>query len=507
MPDSTSSETELKLEVARADLDRLRSHPLLKALGRPKRLVSAYYDTPDLKLRDAGLSLRIRQAGAKRVQTLKTAAEGAGLMVRGEWESPLMGEGLDLAAVAGTPLADLLKQDELGAALAPRFSVEVERASSLVSHDGSEIELTIDDGAVEADGRRADLTEVEFELKTGQPRALFDAARELFDAAPLRLSARSKSETGYDLLADTPSAKATDPKLHRRMSTAEAFQAIGRACLGHFLKNERLVRTTGAPEAVHQARVGLRRLRAAMSVFKPLLGDADSERLEAGLKQIADALGHVRDLDVLLVRLRKLEVTAPFDRERLVAGLQDRRAEALAAAAAVLAAPESARLAFEVSAWLEAGEWSGRTATRDERERSIADYTCEELHARARKLRKELKALTALDVETRHKVRIRAKKVRYASEFFTALAKGKRGAKAAKRFVEQLRPLQESLGELNDVANAERALRLLAERNQDAGLAFAAGEAADAIGRTEAKLLEKADKAAKGFARAKAFLD
>ena len=349
MPDSTPRETELKLEVARADLDRLRSHPLLQALGSPRRMVSAYYDTPDLKLHGAGLSLRVRQAGAKRVQTLKTAPEGAGLLVRGEWESPLMGEGLDLAAVADTPLGDLLRQDEISAALAPRFSVEVERATSLVSRDGSEIELTIDDGVVQADGRRADLTEVEFELKAGETRALFDAARELFDAAPLRLSSRSKGEAGYELLQETPSARAGDPKLTRAMTSAKALQAIGRACLAHFLKNERRVRETGAPEAVHQARVGLRRLRAAMSVFKSLLVDLESQRLKVGLKQLADALGQVRDLDVLIVGLAELEVAAPFDRDRLIEGLRVRRAEALAAAVSILQAPESARLAFDVS--------------------------------------------------------------------------------------------------------------------------------------------------------------
>jgi len=500
---ATPTEIELKLEVRPDDLDALLRHPLMRRLGRGKRLVSTYFDTPDGRLSRAKMALRIRSDGRRRIQTLKTA--GDGFLTRGEWECALASDALDLDALKSTPLAEVADD---GAELAPRFTIEVERRAHAVFRGGARIELTLDVGAARAGERSSPILEVELELTRGRPAQLFAVAAELFEAAPLRPSLRSKAEAGEALLGEVGPSKSAKVVLDHAIDTAGAFQAIGRACLAQFLKNERLIRETRAVEAVHQARVAIRRLRAALSLFKPLFGDPESERLKAALRRTGQSLGAARDLDVLIERVRGLELTPSFDAPSLLAALERRRAQAYDDAVAALEAPELSRLLFDLARWLETGEWLTaedpvRTAART---RSAHVFGRETLKKRTHRLRKGSRHIRDLEPSERHAVRIKAKKLRYGAEFFASLAQGKSGRKAAEAFIEALRPFQDALGELNDLVNAERQLRVLAEISHDPNLAFAAGAAVDEVERGAGRLLKRAEKAAAAFTEAKLFL-
>ncbi len=282
-------EVELKLTADPAVLDRLDSHAALAPLSEPRSFVSTYYDTPDLALRAQGLALRIRRDGERRVQTLKaTNGAAAGLFRRGEWEAPAGADVPAPSGMEGSPLERLLPDEAAWAGLQPVFSVAVERRTSLVERNGALVEIALDQGRVEADGRARDVAELELELIRGAPADVFDLARELAECGPLRLSTASKSQLGYALL-DPPraSVKAGDMDLERKSSTARAFQAIGRACLLHYAQNEPLLRERRSPGALHQARIGLRRLRAAVSLFSPLLRDPQSLAMRADLKRLA----------------------------------------------------------------------------------------------------------------------------------------------------------------------------------------------------------------------------
>src|SRR2546427_12730041 len=94
MPDQR--EVELKLEVPPNSLSRLTRSSLLKAAGKrsskPATLVSVYFDTDKLKLRNKGLSLRVRRVGRRHVQTIKQENdESAVLFARNEWEHQIGG--------------------------------------------------------------------------------------------------------------------------------------------------------------------------------------------------------------------------------------------------------------------------------------------------------------------------------------------------------------------------------------------------------------------------------
>lgn len=480
----------------------MRGHALFASAEPAKRLASTYFDTPDNALHHAGVSLRVRQVNGGRVQTIKAETNGAraGLFERCEWEAPIDGEVPDLD-LPGGDLVRKLAGNGSAPDLQPRFTVVVERAARVLEEGGSRLEVTLDEGHVEAPGLRAPLIEVELELQEGREEDLLKVARRLLEDVPLRLAVRAKSEAGYELIGDAAgSVKAASVELNRGMSSAEAFAAIGANCLLHLLRNERLVREQRAPEAVHQSRVALRRLRAAMSLFKAQFGDLESVRLKEEMKRVASAMGEARDLDVFEAQLHA-DGAALEEMEALNAAFLRRREAAYDRAVATLSDPAFVRLTFDLLAWLHCGAWRETPAA----QRPVIDLAAAELKRRRKKLTKRGPQLHKLDPEARHQVRIQAKKLRYGAEFFACLAEGGKAKKRAAAFVDALKPVQDALGEMNDVAAQGRLVRDLCG-GAAPGAAFAAGAIAERRAREGRGLLKDGERAARDFAAAKLFL-
>ncbi len=127
------------------------------------------------------------------------------------------------------------------------------------------IEADIDEGEIRASKGDAvvPITEIELELKKGDPRMLFDVALQLLEAAPIRIQTCSKAERGYRLLESDglmPQAVRGEPvALDPTMSVEAAIERIGRRCLTHLLGNEQAA-LAGEPEGIHQMRVVILRL-------------------------------------------------------------------------------------------------------------------------------------------------------------------------------------------------------------------------------------------------------
>jgi triphosphatase len=291
-------EIELKLEVPPQELRRLKGWRTLSRKGAGEQdLASVYFDTPKHKLGRNGISLRIRRNGKKRLQTVKS--QGAdGSFRRGEWENEIKGDVPDLRKVQGTALEPLLTK-KLKHRLLPVFETRVRRTVGPVRRNGSRIEVALDEGEIRAGRRSAPISEVELELKGGDVDEVFELARELGKHVSVKLALNSKSQRGYDLLDDKQieAARAEKIELRHGMSPVEAFLVIGRSILRHIAANESAVRKLDS-EGVHQMRVGLRRLRGAMALFKRLLGDKQSERIKSELKWLTGELAPARDLDV-----------------------------------------------------------------------------------------------------------------------------------------------------------------------------------------------------------------
>lgn len=486
-------EIELKLELASGKPDALLAHPAL-AEARPLTrqggdLRAIYYDTPDQALRRAGISLRIRHREGEAIQTIKAQAPDRGLaMERGEWETPVS-DGLDLSAAAGTPLSNLLSDGAIGQSLKPLFTVETKRQAFEVARDGAVIELALDRSKASASGRSEPFAEIELELKEGEPARLFELARDLSQAAPLRLSTVAKSERGYRLVAEEPDAaiRATKIVLPEDASCAEAFQIIARSCLSQMVQNEPLVRRMQNPTALHQMRVGLRRLRAAISLFKAqLLTDKETEALREDLRWAGQAMGEARDLDVFLARLRETQEVDPSQIE----AVERRREEAYRSLLETLESPRFMGIVLHTAAWIEAGDWAISNERERARGKPIKDFADKELARRWKRIRQIAKNLRELDDEALHALRIRIKKLRYGSEFFASLFPGKEARKRHKALLAILENLQETLGELNDLAVSG---------------ALTPAPPADDVKKHRARLLDKAEAQAAKLTKAEPF--
>src|SRR5262245_33720862 len=425
---SPPREVELKLDVPIHSLRRLTGSSLLRGASastrKPASLVSTYFDTKKLKLRHKGLSLRVRRIGRRHVQTVKQEnGANAALLARNEWEQDIGANEPDLDAARNTALAPLLNK-KLRRGLKPMFETRVRRKVFQIQTGDSEVELSIDKGTVEAGRKSSPLCEVELELKQGHATDLFKLARTLADEVPVQLAVKTKADRGYALLgAEKPGpVKAAPVALAPDDDVQSAFQAIAGQCLHQLVANQPLM-LDGDPEALHQMRVALRRLRAAISLFSGMLSDPQTSALKAEFRWITRELGPARELDVFLKRVVKPVLdrkpngpgVAVLSRE-----LRHRRADAFTRARAAVESPRFRGLLLDTAAWIEAGEW---TRNPDDvvvglRERPIAEVAAEQLSRRRKKIMKRGRQLNALDPDRRHRLRIQAKKLRYASEFF-----------------------------------------------------------------------------------------
>lgn len=289
------------------------------------------------------------------------------------------------------------------------------------------------------------------------------------------------------------------------MATAAAFQAVARACLCHLLVNEATFVAGGHPEALHQCRVAIRRLRSALSVFGEIVADDEIGTLQGRLRALSAPLGRARDLDVYRGRVLMTidgvsEGTAPD-----LAALDEERRRAYERVLREFRSPGFRRLVAEFVAWAEVGPWltaqGARRASR--RDRPVEAFAAEVLKARRRALERKGRHLAGLDPEARHRVRILAKKLRYASEFFAPLAVGSKGRARHKAFVGALERLQESLGTLNDAATARR---LAAELRPLEGASGERGATVDPPGpEDEEALLDAAARDYRSVVEAKPF--
>ena len=516
-------EIELKLEVSEQALSQLTRSPLLLGIRngarRPASLVSVYYDTDTQKLRKHGFTLRVRRIGSRNVQTIKrVSGAGTALMDRCEWEHNVAGGEADLALARDTGLESILSK-KLQAKIKPLFETRVRRKVYPIESGGSDIELSIDKGTVVAGRQSSPICEVELELKRGDATELFKVARTLAEQVPIQLSVTSKSERGYELVnGSKPKAVGATPiAIAPAASCQAAFQTIARACLHQIVANQDLTRN-GDPEGLHQTRVGLRRLRAAISLFGEMPLGPQSVTVKRELKWISGELGPARELDVFIKGVVN-PATAGKSQQPGVAtltrNLRHRRSEAFGRARSAMESGRFRMLVLDIAAWIEAGDWTcpDDDHARANRDRPIAISAAAEMQRRRKKIMKRGKTLAELDPARLHRIRIQAKKLRYASEFFAVTFPSKKAVRRRKGFIAALQALQETLGDLNDISVHERLTERLADvqhnggnrKSRGANKAFAAGRLS---GREEARIaaiLKDAERAYSRFIKARPF--
>ena len=478
-PQQSSKELELKLLISPEDQRRLRNTDLVARHavdpGQQKQLHSVYYDTADHSLAQQGYSLRVRDDGKAYVQTLKFAPPEEKSFARHEWEAPLFDSTPDLSCFphsAIVPVAAWLRAKTL----VPLFSTSVRRHAISLSFGGAVIELAFDEGVIIAGEREQPLSEIEIELKKGEPAQLYELALELLEFAPLRWSIESKFERGYALAhgVPPPSSKAFSSALTWDITLDDAIAAILAGCQRHLLKNEPAAEDGCDPEGVHQMRVALRRMRAAFSLFHREL-EMKSVRLhDPEAKWIAHKLGACRNWDVFETETLVKAKIGGAERSLLQGAGAPKRDESYAGLREAFAGRRYARFQLSLGHWIENHGWGSEAndSIRKRLEEPAAKFAPCALATLLNSTRKKAKGFDELSLHERHRLRVAFKKLRYAIEFFEPLFHKTK----AKRYGKKLALLQKLLGKDSDAITTTALLEQLTKCASLPSLRRAAGK-------------------------------
>lgn len=471
-------EFELKFRAQPKDMQRFKR--AVNAAGKNRRawsrksLVSRYFDTADLRLRALGVSARLRSNGEKTVQTIKARAGngGGGLMDRHEWERVVEGEALMLTdlPIAARRAIGAIRDDELRVVM----EVHLERQSMLIRRANPlgpdvVIEAVADNGRVVAGEREETFAECELELIEGDINAFFTVASEIHNACPLPMSSLTKAGRGYRLLSGEGPQAHRVPKfeLTGKQTIHQALAEIYPVCIANIVENEEACLDGTDPEGVHQMRVSVRRLRTSLKVFDGYLDPARTAWMADDLKWLGSALGPARDWDVYITEMLDQVSGYGVDGkaiDTLRSAAEEKRAGAYEAVRKTLSSRRYAKMIFHLTAFVAVEGWLAMPADpADPLLRSLEQCAGDILSRPHRKLLKQGKKLETQDMEARHDVRIRLKKLRYAVDFLRGVYPGKQTSK----YVKSLQSLQDQFGHLNDVAQAMHMTNLLTASGDD----------------------------------------
>jgi len=478
------------------------------ASTRRRNVTSIYYDTSNERLRRGGVALRLRRDGGRWLQTLKAdSARQGGFSARAEWEIPARRGRLDIAAFPREEImaATGLDVARLARGLRPLFRTRFARTSAAVVVDSAtRVEISVDRGYVAAGERREALSEIEIELKAGDPAALLRYASKLAKPLALELEFESKAERGYRLAAGeafAPPRKWRRPALGELATPTEAFSAIFAAALAQAGANARGVVHGRDQEYLHQMRVGLRRLRSALLAFRKLAPRNAAQPIAARLRRLMPALGAARDWDVFcegLVRVGMQQPDRAAAMAQLLARARGKRAAARRRARQTAASPKLQAFLLRALRWVNAEPWRGRAEKAEHSLGAFAAASLERLHSKSLKQAQEI---DWSDPERRHLLRIRMKRLRYACDFFAASFAGT----AARPYIKRLEALQDILGDLNDIAVARCLLTEIAPRGSALELAAAAASTRQALVARERVLVISLEAAWAAFEKRRPF--
>lgn len=457
-------ELEIKLQVPPHELASIDAALSQGQTHRRTRLRAAYFDTAQRHLARAGIALRVRQEGRRRVQTLKAAGDDA--LTRFE-HNVVIGpqDAVDPARHAGTSGGDRLLSllAETGLPLIETYRTDILRRTRVLRVGRQQVELALDVGHIVAGEQRLPVCELEIELVEGTPHVVLQTARRWARQHGLWIDVRSKAERGDRLArgeAIGAPARAASIELPAEATVGQGWQAVVRASLRHLLPNASELACPQAPahtaslvEHVHQLRVGLRRFRAAARLFQGWPGVPEMQPLAQAARAVFQQLGAARDADVIAALL------TPVWRE---AGLPPCTWEA----------DDNTSLAQPLRAepvqtlWLElmAGAYRELPTEGGVALKPLAAKRLKRWH---RDLAASVDRFDAMEDAERHALRKRIKRMRYAVDAVGSLF----ASKGVRKYVKALASAQQAFGDFNDVCTA----RLLLLGRTDASSLYALG--------------------------------
>jgi triphosphatase len=356
-----------------------------------------------------------------------------------------------------------LQSPKVGNSLLPIFSTNIKRTTwTLCLPQGAQIECALDLGTLTFERKQIPISEIEFELKSGDPTHLFDIALVLQRDISLKIGTSSKSDRGYALIAQQSyaSVKAMPLRLRRNMTVEQAFQEITRNCVTQIQSNVPGVALRYDEESLHQMRVGLRRLRSAFKLFKDVL-ELPVE-LQKEIRWLSKQLGDARDWDVLSgSTLPKIMQSVPDETQlsELNQAVMAKTKEKHKTASTAVNSARYTQFILRMTLWLLRRGWHEASMQTNQSpiKMGVMDFARKLLERGGQRLLKHGRKFDTISANERHQVRIAAKKMRYATEFFQSLLSEKK----VQPYIEALTKLQNELGWFNDAAVADRLLNEL----------------------------------------------
>jgi inorganic triphosphatase YgiF len=471
------SEQELKLHVPKHAKLGVQN-ALHRGAVSTLRLRAQYLDTDNADLAKAGVALRLRQEGRRWVQTLKMP--GAHRLEKIELNAPRPGPTLDLSVYDGTPAERLINKHK--SALGVVYQTDVRRVFRRIRTSAGVVEVALDQGQILAGALSLPVSEIEFELVSGQPHAIFLLGLKWLNTHNLVLDLRSKAERGTELATlakrlssldqtnDTSTqamraraiARFWQPRatgtiaLRNDMSCQQALSAVTNECIDQIARNAAVlaeIDTTGLyqaanPEHTHQLRVGMRRLRSAWSLFQQL-AVLPPEAWRQDLKRHFAALGTARDDDVLRDTVLPALKTAGQPALTLAPNPVNGSSKELAASATFQG------WLVELLAWSigahpqQIGPDAPPETVHQNRptQRGLGNLLSKRLYKWHQAVLAEGLQFDKLPIEAQHSLRKRAKRLRYGLQFSETLLP----AKKLRGYRRELSEIQDILGEMNDL--------------------------------------------------------
>jgi CHAD domain-containing protein len=436
-----------------------------RAVELDEVLDARYFDTADLRLARAGVTLRRRTGGGDEGWHLKLPDESG---ARLELRRPL---GRSARAVPAA-LADLVLARTRGEPLVPVACVHTQRhVVRLLDAAGRNLaELADDDVRGEAnDGRLTTWREVEAELVDGD--------RQLLDEIDAALRAHGAAVAG----SESKLARVLGSGRERRPATTiDDDSTAGEVVTAYLARHVDTILSVDPamredlPDALHSMRVATRRLRSALRTYRPLYDRSSTDPIRAELKWLAATLGTARDAEVMRHHLIALLDQEPPDlvrgpvRRRITRTLRGSHTRAHAAARAELSGERYFKL-LDALDGLSAGEGLIE-------QRAAAPARAEVARCVRRTLRRLRRVVDQLGAdaqpgEAMHEARKLAKEVRYSAESAEPVV----GAEAT-ALARRMQRVQDVLGEQQDSdVSGDVLMRLAADAEADGEPTFTYG--------------------------------
>ena len=413
-----------------------------------EHLEAEYYDTSDLRLIRAGITLRRRAGGHDAGWHLKLPA---GPDSRREIRVPL-----GRSKTVPETLARLVRVHSRGRELRPVATISTQRQRLvLVDASGSELaEVASDEVMARALGDAARVSrwrEIEIELTGGGRKVLSAADRLLRADGVSRAAQRSKLERALDL----PGLPSSRQKLSASSAAGEVVMAYLRDHVATLKSYDPLVRGD-EPDSVHQMRIASRRLRSTLQTFGRMFRDA--EHLAAELRWLGHVLGAARDAEVLSGHLAELAAQVPAEQllgpvqARITAHFARVRADADADVAQMLDSARYFALLDLIDEFLAAPPF---TPAADRPAGDVLPGAVRRTYKRTRRRMKRARRAPAGERQdlALHRARRAAKRARYAGELAAP------AFPAAGQFAKQMKKVQSVLGDHQDSVIAREASR------------------------------------------------